>query len=456
MPVKKVVFVSTVFPFPVDSGKKVVVSGILKYLVERYGAEQVTYILLGSLDERSLKESMPCEYLALKRPSALHQLWNVSSSVLLKRAKSIQELMFYSAELGRELRAIVARIGPDLIICDTFRTGQFFETTERVEGNYILYMDDLFSVRYQKMLEVLTRFPRAKLSPLGNFARFIPSSLRPFVQLRFVQKQLLRLEQSLVEKRERECVKWFDSNLLINTEEANLLQRETSHPSVQTVKPLLRDTGRGVDRRYNSDPVFVFLGALNLPHNQFSITHFIETQMDKIIEKIPGVRLRVIGRGESKELLRLAEKYKGIVSIEGFVDDLDTVFSESCAMIVPLLFGSGVKIKTLEALARGLPVISTDFGVEGIPVASGVNCIVENDINQYPQLMRAVVDIDYNLDISRKAHDFYLKNYSEERVFQEYGLLFGESTEVRYEGSTSNKHHYQQLQLRSVSGGGDK
>jgi glycosyltransferase involved in cell wall biosynthesis len=248
----------------------------------------------------------------------------------------------------------------------------------------------------------------------------------------------LRLEQSLVEKRERECVKHFDSNLLINAEEANLLQRETGHSSIQTVKPLLTDIGRVVDRRYNGDPVFVFLGALSVPHNQFSIIYFIETQMDKIIDKIPGVRLRVIGRGESRELLRLAQKYKGIVSIEGFLDDLNTVFSESCAMIIPLLYGSGVKIKTLEALARALPVISTDFGVEGIPVTNSVNCIVENDINQYPQLMRAVVDIDYNLDISRKAHSFYLENYSEERVFQEYELLFGEQPKSGMKGPTSN------------------
>jgi hypothetical protein len=108
VPVKKVGFVSTVFTFPVDNGKKVIASGILKYLVERYGSEQVTYRLLGSLEERSLNESMPCEYLALKKPSALNQLRNVSSSVALKRAKSTQELMLYSAELGREQRAIVA------------------------------------------------------------------------------------------------------------------------------------------------------------------------------------------------------------------------------------------------------------------------------------------------------------------------------------------------------------
>jgi glycosyltransferase involved in cell wall biosynthesis len=101
--------------------------------------------------------------------------------------------------------------------------------------------------------------------------------------------------------------------------------------------------------------------------------------------------------------------------VEGFVEDLDAVFRESCAMVMPLLLGSGVKIKTLEALSRGLPVISTDFGVEGIPVTNAFNCVIENDIDRYPQLMLDLTDLDYNGAISRKAREFYFKHYSRER-----------------------------------------
>ncbi len=144
-----------------------------------------------------------------------------------------------------------------------------------------------------------------------------------------------------------------------------------------------------------------------------------------MIEGIPGVRVRVIGRGANRELLQLAQRYKDNISIEGFVDDLDTVFSTSCAMVVPLLFGSGVKIKTLEALCRGLPVISTDFGVEGISVTSDVNCIVENEIDRFPKSMSDLLDVKYNAYISRQARDFYANNYSEERVLQEYDRAFG-------------------------------
>ena len=133
----------------------------------------------------------------------------------------------------------------------------------------------------------------------------------------------------------------------------------------------------------------------------------------------------MIGKGASEELVELAEKYAGAISLEGFVENLDTVFRESCAMIVPLLFGSGVKIKTLEALSRGLPVISTSFGVEGIPVTNNVNCVVENDIAKYPQLMLAATDISYNTAISRVAREFYFENYAQDRVFEEYDLCFG-------------------------------
>jgi glycosyltransferase involved in cell wall biosynthesis len=425
---KRVLFISTVFPFPVDSGKSAVVWGILKYLIEKHGAEQVTYVLLGRNGEAFSVTDFPCRYLTLEKPSTLRRLWNIFWFILVRRSKSIQELMIYSPKLDSKLHTIVAEINPDLVICDTFRVGQFFETPGRAASSYILYMDDLFSVRYQKMLRVMKRHPQAQVNPLGNFAHFVPLLLRSFANVGFVQRRLLRAEQKLVEKRERDCLAWFDKTLLINEVEADLLRKETRDPSIRMVKPLLTNARHRADRRYGGEPVFVFLGALNLPHNHFSIVHFIECQMDKILKKMPGARLRIIGRDGSSELNKLAEKYRGSVVVEGFVEDLDAVFRESCAMVIPLLFGSGVKIKTLEALSRGLPVISTDFGVEGIPITNAVNCVIENDIDRYPQLMLELTDLDYNRAISLKAREFYFKHYSRERLFEEYEILFEETT----------------------------
>jgi hypothetical protein len=75
-------------------------------------------------------------------------------------------------------------------------------------------------------------------------------------------------------------------------------------------------------------------------------------------------------------------------------------------------------------------VISTGFGVEGIPVTNGVNCVVENDIARYPRLMSAATDVRYNTAISKAAGEFYLQNYSEEQVFKAYDLLFSPDNAV--------------------------
>src|SRR5918997_1181132 len=230
--VKRIVVVSTIFPLPVDDGKKAVLAGFLEYMVERYGAKQVTYIMITRSKNKVFWEvSMPCECITLERPNTLRRLWNILRFVLVRREKSIQELMLYSPKLRYALHSVIADIDPDLIVCDTFRIGQFFETSERPESTYILYMDDLFSVRYQRILEVLTWLPNAELNLLGNFAQFVPIPLRFLVAgSALVHNPLLRLEQRLVERREQECANWFETCLLINKEEASLLQKRTGHP----------------------------------------------------------------------------------------------------------------------------------------------------------------------------------------------------------------------------------
>jgi len=423
---KGVVFISSILPFPLDAAKKVTVSGILRYLCERYGAERVTYILLSGVEGgESLGKEMPCKLLTLKKPGARTQVWNTLWFVLIRRAKSIQESVLYSAKLQRELLATIAKLDPELVVCDTLRTGQFLETTKRPEGQYVLHMDDLFSVRYRRMIENLRRFPQVKLDTVRDFAKFVPSLFRALIKARPVQERVLRLEQGLVEKREQGCVKWFDTVLLVNEKEASSLRRKTGRASIQTIKPLLRGPRKGMRRDYKGEATFVFLGQLDYAPNLLSITRFISTQMDHIIKKMPGVRLRIIGRGApTNDLLGLASRYKGVISIEGFVEDLDAVFSTACAMLVPLLSGSGVKLKALEAFSRGIPVVSTDLGVEGIPVTNSVDCIVENDFDRYPEAMVALLDTNHNLRISRKAYELYQRHYSKERVWQEYDHIF--------------------------------
>lgn len=115
----------------------------------------------------------------------------------------------------------------------------------------------------------------------------------------------------------------------------------------------------------------LFFGALNRLENEKSIIWFIENVWIKIYNK--SLKLYIVGGGVKKELIDYSIKYENIVII-GFVTDPTTIFRKCFAMVVPLQYGAGIKIKSLEALASGIPLLSNSIGIEGIEV---------NNLNEY-------------------------------------------------------------------------
>jgi hypothetical protein len=232
----------------------------------------------------------------------------------------------------------------------------------------------------------------------------------------------------LVQDVERTEVARFDLSLLANPNEVKLLQKRSSRESIAALPITLRPHEATLPARNSQGrPEFVFLGALNVAHNQCSIEYFIANMFEDCLKIMPGIKLRVIGQAPSERLRGLFAKYASNIEWIGWVAELGKIFVQSSAMIVPLLFGSGVKVKTLESLCYGLPVISTQFGAEGIvsnpTQASGI--ILENDLRRFPEHMRSLLDRQCNDRLSREAQEYFAANYGEEAIAQKYRSLFG-------------------------------
>lgn len=419
----KVIIISAVYPYPIDNGKKVVLAGILDYLSKRYESENIKYLLIQGSSQVKLNEAMPhisCS--VLQKPSSFEQLINVIKFSFIKRTKSIQEALLYSNKIQNYINKLIIDESPDLVLYDTVRLGQYnIEKPGKIRR--ILYMEDLFSVRYQKMLDAQEIYREIKINAIGNFARFLPSFTRNFLSVSIIEKSLLKLEKKLISKSECNQIKYFTANLLLNDSEASLLKEKTKERSIYTINPYICKK-IAYKRNFRGLPEFVFLGSLNFPQNAVSIISFIKTQMNSIIERLPNVKLRIIGTGASEELLELTRQYSENISVEGYIEDLNSVFKNCCAMIIPLLFGSGVKLKTLEALSYGLPIITTDFGIEGIPVIDQTHCIIENDIGNYREHMFLLLDKSRNNVISQSARVFYEQHYDTAIVAKQYDSIF--------------------------------
>ncbi|TQM14755.1 hypothetical protein [Pseudonocardia kunmingensis] len=218
--------VSATVPDPPDTGKRVVLRGLLRYLVDRLGPGNVHYALVGA--DTAAPIPFPVTVHHLDRPSVGAQL-GALTRCLTDRSYTIQEAMLGSRGLTRQVAALVHELDPRIEVYDTLRMGQH-APPRRTSRRRVLYVDDLFSVRYARMLEVAEE-DSVDMDPLGGFVDNVPARLRWLARRRAVYLPLLRFEGRRLQRREARVVRDFDVNLLVNADEVELLIGGLADPS---------------------------------------------------------------------------------------------------------------------------------------------------------------------------------------------------------------------------------
>jgi glycosyltransferase involved in cell wall biosynthesis len=122
----------------------------------------------------------------------------------------------------------------------------------------------------------------------------------------------------------------------------------------------------------------LFLGALNRPQNIESVRYFREKVWPAVRERVPGAEFRVAGGGGSDELRSELSSDPRVV-ITDFVEDIEQEYKSAAVFVAPILTGGGVIVKILDALAAGVPVVTTPYGNEGIRAGEGNEILVGGD-----------------------------------------------------------------------------
>ncbi len=399
------VLITTSEPEPRSFGKQVVIGGLLDHLCARLGPDNVHVVLLGKHRPRPVT-AYRLHLIAAPRP--VEQVRSVARRVPLPPYASLQEAALWSRRIQRELQRLLAEIGADLEIWDTMRTGQYAATLPRQRR--VLYADDLFSKRYATMLERLREDPADLANPLGEFATMLPSIASRIAARPWICRRLLGFEQRRSRCSEDRSPAQFDATILVNPRETKELRERTGNSTVHTLLPLLPEV-RQRSRHYDGSATFVFVGGLNFPPNRDGLTWFLRTCREPVLTAMPDFRLLLVGRGTDVPLPE-AEPWGDHVRPLGWVDDLDEVLMSAAGMLSPLRIGSGIKIKVLEALARGLPVIATPHGVLGLDVDADDGCLIADDPADLARCLAAATDPVRNGELSRAAAQCWHRSYA--------------------------------------------
>lgn len=142
------------------------------------------------------------------------------------------------------------------------------------------------------------------------------------------------------------------------------------------------------EKQINTCNDVLFVGSFFMPNNIQGIDWYIKNIHEKILKKIPNYRLILAGNSRGKDISHYLT-HRSVVLIDS-PESLDDIYNQASVFINPMLKGAGVKLKTLEAVANKLPIVSTSIGAQGIGLRNGEEIFISDDSEIF---MRCVTDL---------------------------------------------------------------
>jgi len=157
-------------------------------------------------------------------------------------------------------------------------------------------------------------------------------------------------------------------------------------------------------------PSLFHIGALDWAPNQEGLIWFFNNCWPKLHQENPQLKFYLAGRNAPEWFERLV-KVQGVEYL-GEINDAYDFINSKAVMVVPLFSGSGMRIKIIEGMALGKPIVTTDIGTEGIPTENGNNILIANDANEFTAaITRLINDRELADQIGKNAIGFIQERF---------------------------------------------
>jgi polysaccharide biosynthesis protein PslH len=211
----------------------------------------------------------------------------------------------------------------------------------------------------------------------------------------FARRALVRMEYTRVRAYESATVQRFDEVFAVSEEDRRALENLGPMPGSIRLLPNVPQAGL-LDRPPLEPPAeatLLFLGTLGWPPNAAGLRSFLESGFPALRARRAGVRFVVAGAGAPSWLVRLVSDTPG-VEYAGPLRDAETLYRRARAFLDVGVGGSGTRVKVLNAMARGVPVVSLPWGVEGLHAIPGEHALVGRNQSELVDLLGEVLGDD--------------------------------------------------------------
>lgn len=215
-----------------------------------------------------------------------------------------------------------------------------------------------------------------------------------------IKKWYLHSLTEKLKKTELKCFNQVDGILTISNHDCSIIETFTPKtPKLNLPFSIESENITPINKNH-----FFFIGAYNWQPNLDAVLHIINSLFPLILKKFPDSILHIAGSYTPKELYQYESQS---IKIHGKVSSVKEFMKQSGILLAPIFSGSGVRIKILEALSFGIPVIGSSIAVQGI---NSKACFIANKDNDYIDIIQSF-NSDLINEIQKDAIDYINKNY---------------------------------------------
>lgn len=213
-------------------------------------------------------------------------------------------------------------------------------------------------------------------------------------------------------EKEIEILNKFDKVLVISNEEKFVFSQFIDK-EVSIVTHALKENFNDQQTSKKYDIVYV---ASNNDHNIKSANWFFNNVYPKLDKDL---KICVVGR-----ITRHCIDSENIHKIE-FIEDLEVIYKDSKIAICPMLTGTGLKIKVVEAMSYGIPIVCNERGVDGLLNKTNNGCLVTNNPDEFAEYIKKLSkDSTFYQEHSNNAKEFFIENHSISNSYSKLDEVF--------------------------------
>jgi len=393
-----VLILTQVLPYPPDSGPKVKTWNVIKYLAARYSVTLVSFVRGDQSRDIEVLERYCRVYTTPMQRGVTRDAWAMMQSLI-----SGQPWMMVRDDrltMRKLIDKITSQEHFDVVHADQLNMAQYAWRVPNVKR--VLDAHNALWLLYKRLWQTMPPGPR---------------------------KWILGRDWRLLKEYEGKMCLAFDGVVAVSHEDEKALQEAMHSAGGQnkqiTVIPIAVDIDEipTIPRDENANHI-LHIGTMYWQPNIDAVEWFIGQVFPLIKAEKPDAQFDVLGARPPQELLAMNGNSSGI-HVTGYVADPTAFVSKAGAMVVPLLAGGGMRVKILNALAQGLPVVTTSLGCEGIDVVPGVHLLVADEPSDFARAVLRLLDNPaYATELGRNGRKLIETQYDYRQAYQPLDAVY--------------------------------